>query len=217
MRSTELNIQRSRYIRRATHHGHLDLSAKPYLFKENLMKVRSILLIAASAMMLPLGGALMANTDLLSGAANAESSALNLLAQTTPAEKPEGGRRKGTGRGNWGQALNLTPEQQAQIKTIRDQERAASEGLRQEARTARQQLRTLLSGNASDAQIRQQHQKVQQLGQQLRERRFDTMLKVRAVLTPEQRAKSAELKQQRGERRGRGQRQNPSGTAPNAT
>ncbi len=167
------------------------------------MKLRSIVLLAATALMLPIGGVIVAHTGFTSGAAYAESSdsAFNLLAQnTTPDRQPADemrhrGMRKGMGE-RWGKELNLTTEQQAQIKTIRDQEKTASESLRQQMRTAREQLGTLMAGNASDAQLRQQHDQVRQLGQQLGDRRFDTMLKIRNVLTPEQRTKAAELMKQ---------------------
>jgi periplasmic protein CpxP/Spy len=169
------------------------------------MKVRSILLFAATALMLPIGGAFIAHTGFASRAAYADSgSTFNLLAQnTTPDQEPAGKmHRRGMGE-QWGKELNLTTQQQAQIKTIRDQEKTASESLRQQMRTAREQLGTLMAGNASDAQLRQQHDQVRQLAQQLGDRRFDTMLKIRSVLTPEQRTKAAELmKQHHGRRHG---------------
>jgi periplasmic protein CpxP/Spy len=183
------------------------------------MKVRSILLFAAAALMLPIGGALIAHNGFSSGSAYAESSgsALNLLAQnTTPDQEPAGKmhRKDMGGMGaEWGKELNLTAEQQAQIKTIREQEKTASQSLRQQMQTARKQLGTLMAGNASDAQLRQQHDQVRQLDQQLGDRRFDTMLKIRSVLTPEQRTKAAELmKQHHGRRGGREQAR---GMAPN--
>lgn len=180
------------------------------------MKVRSILLLAATALMLPIGGALIAHKDFASGTAYAGSSnsAFNLLAQnTTPSQEPRGRmNRRGMGE-QWGKELNLTTEQQSQIKTIRDQEKTASESLRQQMRTAREQLGTLMAGNASDDQIRRQHEQVRQLSQQLGDRRFDTMLKVRSVLTPEQRTKAAELMKQR-HGRGHGGRDQARGMRP---
>jgi periplasmic protein CpxP/Spy len=167
---------------------------------------RSILWFAATALMLPIGGALIAHNNFNSGVAYADSpsSAFDLIAQNTPTDQQPAGkmRRKGMGE-QWGKELNLTTEQQAQIKTIRDQEKTASESLRQQMKTAREQLGTLMAGNASDDQIRQQHDQVRQLSQQLGDRRFDTMLKIRSVLTPEQRTRAAELmKQHHGRRHG---------------
>ncbi len=53
-----------------------------------------------------------------------------------------------------------------------------------------------MTGNASDDQLRQQHQEMQALRQQVETRRFETMLQIRKVLTPEQRAKAAQLMQE---------------------
>ena len=172
------------------------------------MKVRSVLMLAA-ALTLPVGGAFVARTGLLTDtAANAASFDSSLLAQTTPSQAPQGTMRRGMGREGmeqkWAQELNLTSAQQSQIKAIRDQEKTGAESLRQQMKTAREQLKTLMAGNASDGQIRQQHQQVQQLGQQLSDHRFDTMLKIRSVLTPEQRTKAAELMKQHKGRHGWG-------------
>jgi Spy/CpxP family protein refolding chaperone len=101
--------------------------------------------------------------------------------------------------------LNLTPEQQTRIQTIRDQERTASEPLRQNMRTARIEMRMLMATASAD-QLRQQHKEVQGIRQQLDDQRFETMLKIREVLTPEQRARMAELKSS-----GRGRRGGPQG------
>jgi periplasmic protein CpxP/Spy len=86
--------------------------------------------------------------------------------------------------------------------------------LRQQARTAREKLSTLMTGNASDGELRQQHEQMQRLMQQLSARRFDTMLKVRSILTPEQRAKSAEMKKQHQGRR-HGDQDQARGMMPN--
>lgn len=177
------------------------------------MKSRSVLLLAA--LLVPVGGAYVAKTGLMPDAAYADSpSYANLLAQSTaPSEKPEGRMRRGGMGEQWGKELNLTTQQQADIKAIRDQEKTGSEGLRQQMKTAHDQLETLMSGNASDAQIRSQYQQVQQIKQQLGDRRFDTMLKIRNVLTPEQRTKAAELMKQHKGRHSWGDRKEKSGAA----
>jgi periplasmic protein CpxP/Spy len=175
------------------------------------MKVRSVLILAA-ALTLPVGGAFVAKMGLLTGtAAYADSSSRSLLAQATPSQAPEGEMGRGRMGEKWGQELNLTADQQAQIKSIRDQERTASESLRQQMKTARERLETLMAGNADEAQIRQQHQQVQQIGQQLGDRRFEMMLKVRNVLTSEQRTKAAQLMKQHEGRHRWGGNKNQSG------
>ena len=172
------------------------------------MKVRSVLMLVA-ALSLPVGGAFVAKTGLLTGtAAYADSMNSSLLAQTTPSEKPEGKMRGGMGREGmekkWAQELNLTADQQTKIKSIRDQGKTGSEGLRQQMKTAREQLQTLMAGSASDSEIMAQHQRVQEIGQQLSDRRFKTMLETRSVLTAQQRTKAAELMKQHKGRHGWG-------------
>ncbi len=102
--------------------------------------------------------------------------------------------------------LDLTPEQSEQIETIRQQSQADTEPLRQEFQQAHEQMRSLLAGNANSDELRQQHQQIQTLHQQLGDRRFETMLEVREILTPEQRSSWAELIQQHHGRRGFGDR-----------
>jgi Spy/CpxP family protein refolding chaperone len=108
-----------------------------------------------------------------------------------PASKGPKGKRGDEKQ--WLLQLNLTPDQQTRIQAIRDQERTATEPLRQSMRTAHGEMRTLMATGSAE-QLRQQHKEVQGLRQQLDDQRFETMLKIREVLTPAQRAKMAELK-----------------------
>ena len=71
-------------------------------------------------------------------------------------------------------------------------------------KAAREQMKALMSNNnSSSEELRQKHQQLQSLRQQMAERRFDTMLQIREELTPEQRSKMAELKPKFGGRRGK--------------
>jgi Spy/CpxP family protein refolding chaperone len=100
--------------------------------------------------------------------------------------------------------LDLTPEQSEQIDTIQQQSQADTESLRQELQQAHQQMRSLMAGNTNVDELRQQHQELQTLHQQLGDQRFETMLKVREVLTPDQRSQMSDLIQQHRGRRGFG-------------
>jgi periplasmic protein CpxP/Spy len=162
------------------------------------MKLRSLLLAGAASVLLPIGGVVMTQSILHTAA----------IAQSTPATgdqgKPERGDR---GKGGWGdkwqEQLNLSASQKAQIKQIRDQEKTSSVSSRQQMKAAFDKQESLMTGNASDEQLRQQHREVQALRQQAEDRRFDTMLKIRQVLTPEQRTKAAQLmKDHHGRRHG---------------
>ncbi|OLP19638.1 hypothetical protein BST81_03585 [Leptolyngbya sp. 'hensonii'] len=89
------------------------------------------------------------------------------------------------------QRLNLTAEQQKKIQTILSEERSGAESLMQQLRQADEKMRSLLAANASADELRKQNREVQRLRQAMDERRFEVMLKMREVLTPEQRAKLA--------------------------
>jgi len=95
------------------------------------------------------------------------------------------------------QALNLTQEQQQSLQRIRQQSKPQMDQRKQALRQAHQELRQMMQGTASTDEIRAKHQQVQQLRQQMENLRFENMLAMREVLTPEQRTKFAELMQQR--------------------
>ncbi|MEI2418634.1 hypothetical protein V6O07_00005, partial [Arthrospira platensis SPKY2] len=60
---------------------------------------------------------------------------------------------------------------------------------------------SLQQSNASPEQLRQQRQRIQELSRALSDQRFETMLEMREVLTPEQRS---QLQERMGERPGCG-------------
>lgn len=111
-------------------------------------------------------------------------------------QSPRGGGQEpgyGLGRGGdrWISKLNLTPEQQRQIEQIRQSSQGEFERLREQTRQAHEQMRQLMSSNASDSQLRNQHRQLQELNQLRGNLRFEQMLKIRAVLTEEQRRELA--------------------------
>lgn len=182
------------------------------------MKFKSALL--AAALILPLGSTLI--LDLVSDqAAQARPNRANgsedttLMAQGGPGGP---GGHGGHGGGRWGgmeeggprldkmkQELGLSDAQVQQIKAIHESSKTQSQGLRDQIKAAHDQMQKLMVSGASEAQLRQQHQTLQNLMQQMGNQRFETQMKVRNVLTPAQQAKLAQLKEQRME--GRGDRQ----------
>jgi Spy/CpxP family protein refolding chaperone len=58
-----------------------------------------------------------------------------------------------------------------------------------------------MATDASTEQLQQQHQQLQNLHQQLGDRRFDTMLQIREVLTAEQRTQLSQLREQHHQNR----------------
>ena len=173
-----------------------------------MMMWRTISTIAAISLILPLdayAAQLNPNTNNSFGQSTPTTS--QLIAQN-PDHRPFEYARKGRGdrMTRLLEQLDLTPEQSEQIETIRQQSQADTETLRQEFQQAHAQMRSLLAGNANSDELRQQHQQIQTLHQQLGNQRFETMLQVREILTPEQRSQMAELIQQHRGRRNFGDR-----------
>ena len=98
--------------------------------------------------------------------------------------------------------LDLTPEQSQEIEAIQEKSRAEKETLRQQMQTKHQEMRSLFTSDSTPEQLREQHEQLQALHQELATNRFETMLQVREVLTPEQRTQMAELMAQRGRKQG---------------
>ncbi|AGF51479.1 sll0858 [Synechocystis sp. PCC 6803] len=120
------------------------------------------------------------------------------------------GNKKG-GQGQWMESLDLTDSQKQQLEAIRQKYQGQMQSLSEQMRTSQNELRTLMSGNGSDSEIRAKHNQVANLRQQLGELRFNSMLESRQVLTPEQRQKFSQLMQERRNsrqgRRGMGNQQ----------
>ena len=91
------------------------------------------------------------------------------------------------GEGRWLEQLNLSPEQVKKIEEIRNQHDSKIKLKSQELRQAHEQLRELMTEDASTNAIRQQHSQVNRLRQEMGELRFERMLAIREVLEPEQR------------------------------
>ncbi|WP_072623154.1 Spy/CpxP family protein refolding chaperone [Spirulina major] len=103
--------------------------------------------------------------------------------------------------------LGLSDAQRSEIEAIHSQAKADSEAMRTQMQAAHEQMQTLMASDATDAALRQRHDQMQALHQEMGDRRFETMLAIRNVLTPEQRAQMQELKENRmGRQDGGGQR-----------
>ena len=98
------------------------------------------------------------------------------------------------------QQPDLTSEQSKQIEAIREQSESENQALFEQLQTNRQEMQSLLTSDAAREQLQANHQEGQNLRQELGDNRFETMLEIREVLTPEQRAQMAESMT---ERRGR--------------
>lgn len=99
------------------------------------------------------------------------------------------------------QQLDLTTEQSQKIKSIKEEFRTKNVALEEEIKTNHSKERLSLNSDASPEELRQQHQQVQALHQQLNNNRFEMMLQVRETLTSEQRNQLAELIEQKRNRK----------------
>ncbi len=97
------------------------------------------------------------------------------------------------------QQLNLTEAQTDKIITIRQKNQQEIRQSLQNLRNAQEELNTMITGQGTDNQLRKKHSEVLQLRQELAELQFNTILKIREILTPEQLQQWSKLMQQRRE------------------
>ncbi|MDJ0902773.1 MAG: Spy/CpxP family protein refolding chaperone [Xenococcus sp. MO_188.B8] len=111
-------------------------------------------------------------------------------------------RHKGEGLQKFLERLDLSEEQSSQIKAIYRRYYQANQESRQELQEAREEMRSLLTSEANPNRIRRKHREIQSLNQELGNSRFEAMLKVREVLTREQRQEIADMMAEYRGRRG---------------
>jgi len=97
------------------------------------------------------------------------------------------------------ETLDLSAAQVAQIRAIREDGHDTIQALHTNLRTEREAMHDLMSGTASEAALRAQHEEIQTLHREVADLRFEKMLAVRNVLTPEQRTELSERMEQRRE------------------
>ncbi|WP_013320472.1 Spy/CpxP family protein refolding chaperone [Gloeothece verrucosa] len=124
---------------------------------------------------------------------------------TTPQDTPQRGpgNRRGQ-RGNFGpgrllQQLGLSDQQQQKLEAIKQKYQGQLQPLRENMKTLREDLGTLMTGTASNQEIRAKHQQLVASRQKMENIRFESMLEMREILTPEQRSKLGQLMEQRRE------------------
>jgi Spy/CpxP family protein refolding chaperone len=105
--------------------------------------------------------------------------------------------RDGSGRGRIIEQLNLTTEQKQKMVDIRQKYQGQLKPLKEQISSAREELSQMMSGTATADEIRAKHQEILKLRQQLGDIRFESLLEMREVLTPEQRTQFAQLMEKR--------------------
>lgn len=112
-------------------------------------------------------------------------------------------QNRGRGAGPDGAALletlDLSDGQRQQLQSIRQQYQPRITERERSLREARQELRQLLTGAASESAIRSQRARVERLEREVEDLRFQSLLEMRDVLTPEQRRRFGEYIERRRE------------------
>lgn len=129
--------------------------------------------------------------------------------EDAPVQLSQRGRRGGGGGMRWLQQIDLSDEQTNAIQAIRDRYQPQMASQREAMQAQRRTLHELMGSNATEADIRQARSQMMELRDDMSDLHFDSMMEIRNVLTPEQRAQVADLMEQRWERhreRGEGMR-----------
>ena len=112
------------------------------------------------------------------------------------AQGPRSLRKQQLQKEQFTEQLNLSESQTQQLEAIRQKYWGQMEQLRKKIQPQKQELQNLMAGTADASAIRNQHAQLLSLRQQLGNLRFESMLEMREVLTPEQRRQFAQMMQQ---------------------
>ena len=163
------------------------------------MNKRIFAAVATAFVILPLGVKAAQNN-----LPNNNSQILPVAANQMAHNNFSGDKRRGKGERmeKFLQQLDLSSEQSQKIDEIREESQTENETLYGEIKTNHEQMRSLFANDSDSEQLRQQYQKIKDLREQLADNRFEMVLQVREVLTPEQRNKMSELMVEHQGRRG---------------
>ena len=129
------------------------------------------------------------------------SSSSQLIAQRRLDDDDKG--YKGDGGERFMEKLNLTTDQRNKMTQIRNKYQPQFTSLREQIRNERNTLSQMMRDNQNEDKMRSQHQKIVSLNQQIQNLRFESMLEMRKVLTPEQREQWAKMMEDGRMSRGR--------------
>lgn len=124
-----------------------------------------------------------------------------VLAQGPGREFGHGGRHGGWMLRHMTKELNLTADQQTQIKSIMQAERSKTQPLMQQLRQNEQAQNATITGNFDEEQARTFAGKQTQIMSDLIVERQRAKSQIYAVLTPEQRQKAQQLMQEHQQKR----------------
>lgn len=119
--------------------------------------------------------------------------------QPSVAQAPERPQRR---RSGLFRDLQLSRQQRREIRAIRQQYGPQTREKAQLLRQTRKELKSMIAGEAPDAEVLAQFQSLEELTQEVLKLRFENMMAIRKVLTPNQRQQLAEkLAERRRQRR----------------
>ncbi|MEW6054970.1 MAG: Spy/CpxP family protein refolding chaperone [Bdellovibrionota bacterium] len=97
--------------------------------------------------------------------------------------------------------LNLNEEQKKKLQDIRKEARSDRKDQRESLKTSHEELKKKMASDASEDELRKQFSEIQAKRAELQKGRFERMLKVRAVMTPEQRKQLMEIAEKQKDKR----------------
>jgi Spy/CpxP family protein refolding chaperone len=103
--------------------------------------------------------------------------------------------------------LELTAEQKEKMKVLR-KNNPDMKAKRAEMREVRKKFKEALSSDASKGELTKLHNELQSKKTEIAKIRFEKMLSIREILTPEQRKIFQEMRQKRGKKKHRGKWKN---------
>ena len=120
-----------------------------------------------------------------------------ILALVSSQAFSRGGRggKRGRGLEKVLSQLNLSKEQMQKIKSFKQNTKSSRRETRSKIQAARKEMNEAFNSSASDSDLMAKHDKLKKLKAEMADLRFDKMLKIRSVLTSEQRSKYYKLKQ----------------------
>ena len=156
-----------------------------------------------TALVLTILALTIGGTVALADSGNKPSSAVLLSETEIVAQRViRQGERRGDKAEKLIEQLDLSDEQVQQLNTIRQKYASQLQPLRERIRATAEELRTMMQGEASDTALRMKHKEMASLRQKMGDLRFESMIEMRKVLTPQQRQEFAQLMQQRRQRGG---------------
>ncbi len=126
------------------------------------------------------------------------------------------GWKDGEHRHEWMKKMNLTDTQKKQIEKVREEQQSKISAKMEQVKAEHEKLHKMMGEETPEADLLAQHAKVVELNTGMMQERFETILKIRGVLTPAQRKQMPDMHGMHGDHGGMmGNHSDcPMGTAP---